>query len=170
MSTYLFNRLTRAKAQEAGKDAVGNYLKSENGVKHYAFITAITSNSTSTAAVSGSFATTSHATGLGKIFRSNGSVWLDITGAGTVTAATHQADAAALTSATLTDNSAGTANTTVQALADGTTYATDVAAIRNNFADLVAQINALRVDVGAVRTAHNALLDALEANGVIAAS
>jgi hypothetical protein len=43
----------------------------------------------------------------------------------------------------LTDNSAGTANNTVQALADGTTYATDVAAIRNNFADLTAKINEL---------------------------
>lgn len=170
MSTYLYNRSTRAKAQEAGKDAVGNYLKSENGVKTYAFTSAITSNSTSTAAASGSFATTSHATGLGKIFRSNGSVWLDITGAGTVTAGTHQADAAAATSATLTDNSAGTANTTVQALSDGTTYANDVAAIRNNFADLVAQHNALRVDYLALRTAHNALLDALEANGVLASS
>lgn len=45
--------------------------------------------------------------------------------------------------AALTDNSAGTANDTVQALADGTTYATDVAAIRNNFADLAAKINAI---------------------------
>lgn len=43
----------------------------------------------------------------------------------------------------LTDNSAGTANDTVQALADGTTYANDVAAIRNNFADLTAKVNAI---------------------------
>lgn len=43
----------------------------------------------------------------------------------------------------LTDNTAGTANDTLQALADGTTYANDVAAIRNNFADLAAKINAL---------------------------
>lgn len=41
----------------------------------------------------------------------------------------------------LTDNSAGTANDTVQALSDGTTYANDVAAIRNNFADLAAKVN-----------------------------
>lgn len=45
--------------------------------------------------------------------------------------------------AVLVDNTAGTANSTLEALADGTTYATDVAAIRNNFADLAAKINAL---------------------------
>ena|SRR5688572_23085003 len=45
--------------------------------------------------------------------------------------------------ASLTDNSAGAANDTVEALADGTTYATDVAAIRNNFADLAAKVNAI---------------------------
>lgn len=43
----------------------------------------------------------------------------------------------------LTDNSAGTANDTVQALSDGTTYANDVAAIRNNFADLAGKINTM---------------------------
>jgi hypothetical protein len=53
----------------------------------------------------------------------------------------------------LTDSSAGTANDTVQALADGTTYANDVAAIRNNFADLAAKVNAI--------------LTALEAQGLI---
>lgn len=59
----------------------------------------------------------------------------------------HWQDAAASTPAAvvaaLTDNSAGTANDTLQALADGTTYATDVAAIRNNFADLAAKVNAI---------------------------
>lgn len=55
----------------------------------------------------------------------------------------------------LTDNSAGTANDVVEALADGTTYATDVAAIRNNFADLSAKVNAI--------------LAALRAAGIIAA-
>lgn len=42
----------------------------------------------------------------------------------------------------LTDSSAGTASaTTVAALADGTTYATDVAAMRSNFATLTANSN-----------------------------
>lgn len=41
----------------------------------------------------------------------------------------------------LTDSTAGTANDTLQALADGSTYANDVAAIRNNFADLAAKVN-----------------------------
>jgi predicted RecA/RadA family phage recombinase len=49
--------------------------------------------------------------------------------------------------AALTDNTAGTANTTLEALADGTTYANDVAAIRNNFADLAARANELRTDL-----------------------
>lgn len=61
------------------------------------------------------------------------------------------ANPAALTAAALTDNSAGTANTTVEALADGTTYANDVAAIRNNFADLAAMVNKLTVDLTATR-------------------
>lgn len=84
------------------------------------------------------------------------------------------------TSAALTDNSAGTANTTVQALADGSTYATDVAAIRNNFADLVAMVNKLTADVAALyaaraldRTAINAVVGAsgaLAVKGITAAS
>lgn len=50
----------------------------------------------------------------------------------------------ALTGVTvLTDNTAGTANDTLEALADGTVYANDVAAIRNNFADLAAKVNAI---------------------------
>jgi predicted RecA/RadA family phage recombinase len=55
---------------------------------------------------------------------------------------------AAITS--LTDNTAGTANNVLQALADGTTYATDVAAIRNNFADIGAKVNEI---LAAMRTA-----------------
>lgn len=45
----------------------------------------------------------------------------------------------------LTDSSAGTADATgaIEALADGTTYATDVAALRNNLATLAAQHNLL---------------------------
>ena len=43
--------------------------------------------------------------------------------------------------AVLADNSGGSANDTIQALADGTTYANDVAAIRNNFSDLAAKVN-----------------------------
>lgn len=78
------------------------------------------------------------------------------------------ADPDALTSATLTDNSAGTANTTVQALSDGTTWANDVAAARNNFADLAAQVNALRVDLSSVRTQLIALITSLEDADLIA--
>lgn len=52
--------------------------------------------------------------------------------------------AAAYIPVKLTDSSGGTAsNTTVAALADGTTYATDVAALRNNLATIVAKINSV---------------------------
>ena len=46
----------------------------------------------------------------------------------------------AAASANLTDNSGGTANDTVEALT-GLLYIDDVAAIRNNFADLTAKVN-----------------------------
>lgn len=58
-------------------------------------------------------------------------------------AGTMQGTSLATAITALTDNSAGTADNTVQALADGTTYANDVAAIRNNFADVAAKINEL---------------------------
>jgi hypothetical protein len=43
----------------------------------------------------------------------------------------------------LTDNTSGTANNTLEALVSGSVYATDVAAIRNNFADLAAKVNTI---------------------------
>lgn len=44
----------------------------------------------------------------------------------------------------LTDSSAGTASlTTVAALADGSTYANDIAALRNNLATLTGAANSL---------------------------
>ncbi len=78
------------------------------------------------------------------------------------------ADQAALTAADLTDNTAGTANTTLQALSDGSVYANDVAAIRNNFADLAAMVDNLTVDLTAERTKMNALPAELRQAGVIA--
>lgn len=71
------------------------------------------------------------------VVQSGGSIKIE--SGGTITNAGTQASAIAA----LTDNSAGTANDTIQALADGTTYANDVAAIRNNFADLAAKVNAI---------------------------
>ncbi|WP_447979078.1 cytoplasmic protein [Candidatus Nitrospira bockiana] len=77
------------------------------------------------------------------------------------------ADAAAATAAALTDNTAGTANTTLQAIPDPADtpasadalrddlVANALPAIRNNFADVAAQINALITDVAAIRTALN---------------
>ena len=52
----------------------------------------------------------------------------------------------------LTDSTGGTASTTTVAnLADGTTYATDHAAIENNFATLTAKLNAV---IAALNTAN----------------
>lgn len=46
-----------------------------NGKRFYFLTTAITANSTTTSAPAGSFAVTTHATGLSSIFRSDGTKW-----------------------------------------------------------------------------------------------
>lgn len=85
----------------------------------------------------------------------------------TQTFATADKTHAARTATVLTDNSAGTANTTIQALSDGTTYANDVAAIRNNFADLAASNNAIIVDLADTASVLNSLIDDLQALGLV---
>lgn len=75
------------------------------------------------------------------------------------TAKTH----ANLTSATLTNSTGGTANTTVQNV--GATHSQTI--LNNNFADLVAQNNALRADLVNVKNVLNALIDDLQALGLI---
>lgn len=72
-----------------------------------------------------------------------------------------------LTSATLTDSSAGTPATTITALSDGTTYANDVASLRNNLASLAAQNNALRVDLVDAKGVINSIIDDLQALGLV---
>lgn len=62
-------------------------------------------------------------------------------------AATSSAPAALTVGAALTDNSGGSANDTVQAIGGSYTQAE----VANNFADVVAKINALRADVTALR-------------------
>lgn len=83
------------------------------------------------------------------------------------------------TSAALTDNSAGTANTTVEAMPDPTDtpitadalrddlVAVLIPAIRNNFADVVAQVNALRADLLDVKQLANAVIDDLQTIGAV---
>ena len=71
-----------------------------------------------------------------------------------------------LTSATLTDNTTGTANTTLEALTSGTVYATDVGAIRNNFADLAASNNAIIVDLTDLKQLVNSVIDDLQVLGL----
>lgn len=85
----------------------------------------------------------------------------------TQTFATANKTHAARTAVALTDNTAGTANTTLQALADGTTYANDVAAIRNNFADLAASNNAIIVDLADTAELLNSVIDDLQALGLV---
>lgn len=74
---------------------------------------------------------------------------------------------AALTSATLTDSSGGTANATVAAVAAGADLTTN-ATINDNFADVVAQINALRVDVDNTKQVLNAVIDDFQLEGLLA--
>jgi hypothetical protein len=69
-----------------------------------------------------------------------------------------------LTSATLTDSTTGTANTTVQDV----TAAFSQTILNNNFADLVAQVNALRADLVATKNNLNSALDDLQALGLLA--
>lgn len=81
------------------------------------------------------------------------------------------------TASTLTDNSAGTANTTVEALPDpaDTPASADalrddivanlLPALRNNFADLAAQINALKADSDDTAQVVNSILDDLQLEG-----
>lgn len=67
----------------------------------------------------------------------------------------------ALTSSTLTDNSGGTANTTIQAI--GASYSQTV--IANNFADLAAQCDAINADLLNIKQVLNALIDDHQALG-----
>lgn len=68
------------------------------------------------------------------------------------------------TAATLTDSSGGTANTTLEAI--GTTYSQT--AVRNNFADLAAMVNKNTADALALFKVVTALIDDLQALGLVA--
>jgi len=67
-----------------------------------------------------------------------------------------------LTSQTLTDSTGGVASTTVVAIA-GTG---DDANINNNFADLIAQVNALIVDLTNVKQITNQIIDDQQTYGL----
>lgn len=115
--------------------------------KLYTLATAITGGVTtdSVGAVAGDFAVTSNATGRGKLFTSNGTLWTDVGGA-PATAAAFQA--------ALTGTSSGTANGALEAegtvsTAGGNTY-TDAAVntvlgkIENNIAEVHALAEGIR--------------------------
>lgn len=58
-------------------NAYAGYSTLANGKKFYQFTTAISPGVTATSVTAGSFAVTTHATGLNKLFVSNGSFWVD---------------------------------------------------------------------------------------------
>jgi hypothetical protein len=67
------------------------------------------------------------------------------------------------TATALTDNSGGTANTTLQSI--GAAYVQ--AEVRNNFADLAASNNAIIVDIANVKQVVNQLVDAMQSLGLL---
>lgn len=75
MASKIRSSSRRGKSLSAGTDAVGDYLTHLNGRKEYFLTTAITANSTATTAAAGSWGRTSHATGNGKNFVSDGALW-----------------------------------------------------------------------------------------------
>jgi len=81
MANKIYNSQSRKYSILTGNDSVGSYLLYENGIKFYSLNSALT-NGLSTTAIVGSFAITSHNTGKGKLFSSNGSVWNELTGQG----------------------------------------------------------------------------------------
>jgi hypothetical protein len=60
---------------DAAKLIGGNVLTAATGAGLYFFDTAITANSTTTTAVKGSIGVTTNATGVGKLFISDGAKW-----------------------------------------------------------------------------------------------
>lgn len=75
MPSKLTNRTTRAAGLQTGADINGNFITFENGIKIYSLIVAITPNVTTTTASVGSIALTSHATGRGRFYFSDGTKW-----------------------------------------------------------------------------------------------
>jgi hypothetical protein len=69
-----------------------------------------------------------------------------------------------LTSATLTDNSGGSSNTTLESI--GSSYSQS--AIRNNFADLAAMVNKDTADILNIKQVLNAVIDDLQSTGLFA--
>lgn len=78
------SKIRNAKTRNAfsiQSDAVGDFILYPNGKKEYCLTTAITANVTTTTAVAGSFANTTHATGRASRFVSDGSKFQYLTNA-----------------------------------------------------------------------------------------
>ncbi len=83
----------------------------------------------------------------------------------TQTYSTADGTLAALTSATLTDSSSGTASTVIAAMTIGA--ASDSTACVNNVASLTTQLNALRADHADLAQFVNKVVDNLQTNGIL---
>jgi hypothetical protein len=93
------------------KQAYSGYTVLANDARFYPLTEAVTAGTTATTAPAGSLAVTSNATGKGKLFQSNGSVWMDAgKGYAVYAAIVAQAGTAAQT-ATVLENSLGGAVT-----------------------------------------------------------
>jgi hypothetical protein len=124
-----------------------------NGVRVYPLTTPVTANVTTTAAPAGSIGITSHATGRGTPFYSDGAKWQVW-----VTGATTKASGAEVNTGT-----------------DDGKFVTAKAIADSNIISVAAQTHIADPSGGATadtqaRTAINSILDALEAAGIVAAS
>jgi hypothetical protein len=108
----------------------------------------------------------------GTLYTNTGAVgaptWTLISSAAITVPSAAVADLGSVTSHALTDSTGGSASTSAIAdLADGTTYATDHAAIENNFATLTAEHTLVKADVAADRAKLNDLLAKLRTAGIV---
>lgn len=135
------------------KNAYPTYTTLVNGVRVYPLTTAVTANSTTTTAPAGSIGITSHATGRGTPFYSDGTKWQAF-----VTGVTTKASGAEVNTGT-----------------DDGKFVTAKAVADSNIISVAAQTHIADPTGGTTtdtqsRTAIAAILDALEAAGIVAAS
>ena len=91
---------------------------------------------------------------------------LDACSSISIVAGASQAAIGAYTSATLTDSTGGTPGATIS----NVTGSFSQSVLNNNFSSIAAQVNALIVDIGTVKTLVNAIRTALVTEGIIKGS
>lgn len=79
MAYKVYNSKTRKHAITPGSDATGPFIQYENGIKEYFLTIALTDDTTVTTLPAGlNYARTTHATGRGKLFVSDGAKWQEV--------------------------------------------------------------------------------------------